>query len=248
MNFLIETSTFNPCSKKLAKIAKEYGFKVKNIPFNYNNLLLDLSKIFPNNSNTIYYGSLSLGLKIKKEISWNPGVYCNLPNFKCSYYWPLFKGFLLNENYKIVNSKLLNINEPMFIRPDSGFKYFTGKVFTKDEVERLSLLNDMDIVISEPKIITDEWRLVVSNKVITGSRYSFEKENHIPPQEVVEFGQFILDNIAFRPDYLWTLDICKTDNGELKVVEANSFSCAGLYNADLTLIIKEIKNELATNI
>jgi hypothetical protein len=99
------------------------------------------------------------------------------------------------------------------------------------------------VMVSFPWNIRREWRLIVSDRVITGSRYQIGKQleptdDVIPPQEVLDYGQHILDTVDFKPDPIWILDICETING-LNVLEVGSFSCAGYYNSDISAIVEE---------
>lgn len=110
------------------------------------------------------------------------------------------------------------------------------------------------VVVSRPIEILKEWRLVVTDRVIAHSQY---KQGHglirlqgsdllkvrETPQEVLDYAQRVLNEVKYRPDPIWTLDICETADG-LKVLEVGSFSCAGLYACDPEPIIEEV-NRLA---
>lgn len=62
------------------------------------------------------------------------------------------------------------------------------------------------------------------------------------PQEVLDYGQEVVNNVKYEPDPAWVLDVCET-KGHLKVLEVGSFSCSGLYAADPETVILKI-NEL----
>ncbi len=226
---------------------------------------------FPDDDCVIVHGSLQLGRAVERKTKWIPGVYCNLPKFECLYYYPRFDEHLLNAEYAMFPFGALwhrkewiadhfSTEGCFFLRPSSGFKTFTGHVVELanwyEELRDLSYRIDPEtlVVVSRPIEILKEWRLVVTDRVIAHSQY---KQGHglvrlqgsdllkvrETPQEVLDYAQRVLNEVKYRPDPIWTLDICETVDG-LKVLEVGSFSCAGLYACDPEPIIEEV-NRLA---
>lgn len=239
---------------KLEKEIRNQGFescKLERKDF-YDSIAI--SKLFDKHACVIYYGSLGVCYTINRHTSWTPGTYANFEALKCSIYYPIFGDFLLNEDYVIIphadlyrkKDQLYNFFgkfDKIFMRPDKGTKSFTGQcVYYNDfdsVIDKDSMNTDL-CVISSPKEIYDEWRfLIVDNNVITGSKYSSDIKDDQDYFSASEFVSKLLNSIKFCPDRAWTLDICKTPVG-YKVIEANSFSCAGLYNMDLKKVVSEV--------
>jgi hypothetical protein len=139
----------------------------------------------------------------------------------------------------------------IFIRPDSGFKSFTGfAVKIKDLDFELSSLkqtknpfsNEM-CMISRAKNIQSEYRLIVCNrKVITGSQYRWDNKMDVRIDVHSDAWKFAEDVVAaaeWQLDTCYCVDIFIGDDGP-KIGEFNSFSSCGLYNCDLDIIVEEV--------
>ena len=50
----------------------------------------------------------------------------------------------------------------------------------------------------------------------------------------------------YQPDLAYTIDVCKTNNDEYKLLELNSFNCASMYGNDYDKVVNAI-NKLAVN-
>ena len=230
---------------------------VKYIPFEsgvYNN--------FKENDCVVFHGSLNLARQIQREKSWIPGSYCNFENLKCTTYYSHWGRYLLNSDYIMLpllefNRKKdyyydkIGVDECIFLRPDSGAKTFCGNVYTKGGLSRKVgimkdyiglLLDKILVVISSPKVIKREWRIIVVDRIaISGSQY---KENN---KLSIEIGfdrdaWMFADKIAkeeWQPDRTYALDICLSD-GKYFLLEVNSFSCSGLYACPVEPIVKEV--------
>jgi hypothetical protein len=204
----------------------------------------------------VCYGSLSFIKNVRNKAPWIPGFYCTLENYSCTHYYSALSDHLLADKYIMLPFGELNKqkeflyetlgnNDCVFIRPNRGDKIFTGTVIQKEnwekDIELLELCNvePYDLcVVSEPKNIENEWRLVIADsKVITGSEYSPDKKKQVP-QEVIDLGNKICTN--YNPDSVWTMDICSLKNGDLRLLEIGSFSCSGLYRCDVKIIIEEV--------
>lgn len=187
-------------------------------------------------------------------------------NYKCTNYYKYFGDSLFNNEYVIMTraevkrkidflERILGEKESgrIFIRPDSGMKSFTGMVFINRKeyfdndwgfVENSTDPNDL-LIISSPKTIVEEYRFVIINGyVVTGSLYKrdydtvFETLNNETHIDLFTFAQDMAE--LYQPDITYTLDIVKTCSGELKLLEINSFSHAGLYKCDMSKIVKEV--------
>jgi len=252
-------------NKDLIPELKKQGIEyktVKYIPFeggNYN--------VFPEKDCVIVYSTLNLAKQIQRNKQWIPGVYCNFNNFKCSTYYSHWGGFLLNQDYTMmplldfVRHKdavydRFGVDDCVFMRPNSGAKTFNGAVFPKEEIDKeIDTIKcyagkDLDqilVIISTPKKIDCEWRVVVaSRKVIALSQY--KKDGKLDLGDDGHHGYFAMtqaQEIAkhkWQPDRVYTLDIC-LNNGVHSLLEANSFSCSGLYRCNYKAIVQMVSLE-----
>lgn len=165
--------------------------------------------------------------------------YCNVPN-----------EWLLNDDFHILPYKILLQRYPdhkLFVRPVVGTKTFAGQVCNRHEFEMLqhgtSVQNETLCMFASLKNIEEEYRFVICNgEVIDGSMYSAEERTnfrHDFTQEAYNLAQKMA-NLKWQPDLVYTCDVAKLRNGIYKIIELNSFSCAGLYAVDLEKVLKII--------
>jgi hypothetical protein len=141
--------------------------------------------------------------------------------------------------------------EHIFIRPDSGFKSFTGfDVKIKDLDFELSSLkqtknpfpNEMCLV-SRAKKIHGEYRLIVCDKkIITGSQYRWDGKMDIRidvHSDAWAFAEKIVANADWQLDTCYTVDVFLGDDGP-RIGEFNSFASSGLYNCDMDAIVEAV--------
>ena len=151
----------------------------------------------------------------------------------------------------------------IFIRPDSGAKTFTGQILKREEMDKEfklfesyagKPLDQILTIISTPKLINKEWRfVVVDGKVIAQSQYRDNVERSIRGQNseieaVIKEGSSVDAHILaskiaadpWQPDRAYTLDICSGSDNRVYLLEANSFSCSGLYECNPEPIIREV--------
>lgn len=260
INWLIERESFEDNVESfLAEIQRQgHCIQICNyVPFEGDDQYL---KLFAPEECVIFYGSLQMGRQVQRQAKWVPGVYCNLPEFECTNYYPLFGDFLLNSNYVMLPYgdllrrkdfllQSLGRDGCVFVRPSNGFKTFTGKVIAHDtweqDVNYLGFYNsepNQIVVVAEPRKISAEWRLfIVDQQVVSGSQYRNDVgqkfSDHVP-QHVIDYGNHVVEKTRFQPDAAWCLDVCEADG--LHVVEVGCFSSAGLYVAPREPIVREV--------
>lgn len=254
MKWVIDTSKDDNSNEKMIAALKandcEYQlFQYK--PFmNYKDVLEEIR--FDLNEKIMCYGTINFISKIRKCTDIKPGSYCDFDKYRCSAYHPHLGGLLLNSRYKIIPWRKIASCMDMgtfFIRPDSGKKLFTGVVTDYDSLRTdigfaaAGLEPETKVLVAPYQRVEEEWRFFVSNgHVITGSLYNVKGEHF--ESELVDMHAFELAYEAskcYNPDPVYVIDICKTQSGEYKVLELNSFSCSGLYSCDVNEIVKFIE-------
>jgi len=107
-----------------------------------------------------------------------------------------------------------------------------------------SVTDETMILISPLKDIIGEFRFVVCDgQVVTGSEYRWDDRLDIRidyPIECFDLAEKIA-NHDWQVDDAYIVDVASTIEGP-KVIELNSFSCAGLYACDLEKIVKSLSS------
>jgi len=277
--WLVEADIFEDNSDKLVEIVKRKGMDIKilkYIPFD-EDLVSRVSEMYDEGDCVIFYGSLNFGRKLK-QTTFVPGVYLNEKAFECTSYYPVLNALLLHHyDYMmlpygdLVNFKerlFKHFGDKIFIRPNSGFKEFTGMIVEKDKFEdciELAGFYDVEpnllVLISSVENILKEWRFViVDGKVISGSLYRdwsapAKHAKSSPTRDYVLSHSHSLwegckDDIAWKtaqkaadiynPDRCWTIDVAMNEIGLYSVLEIGCFSCAGLYGNDLDKVVDAV--------
>lgn len=170
----------------------------------------------------------------------------------------------LNENYVIMPlSKLSDASEftaelvgsfvsnKTFIKPNSGFKSFTGDCVDYNEIGEFcrGLLqigvseNELCIVAPSRDIESFEFRFwIINNEIITLSVYSWDSLDNFdtiePDEDMINYVNKIIKDIKI-PAY--TIDICICED-EFKVVEINNIYTSGTYSCDLEKLYVGLRN------
>ena len=260
VKWLLEKDVFEENLERLEKEIVKQGMEFSSI--SYIPFKGEITYPFGDDACVICYGSLNLVARMQREVPWVPGSWCTLKNFECTTYYTHFGKFLLNQDYMMMPLqevlRLQNtiyerygIDGCIFVRPNSGFKPFTGCVMPHNEIsadafgygyyhEDASLL----VVVSEPKIIDVEWRFVIADKkVIAGSQYRRDGKLCIASgydKDGFEFAQQVAQS-EWEPDAMYVLDVCRQHDGDCRLLEINAFSTSGLYQCDLAPIVSEAK-------
>lgn len=256
VNWLIERDVSDTDEQFLAELRRQNYFykEVRYLNFRPE----EATQYFPDHECVLFRGTLKLGRDIL-QTSWIPGAYMDEKNLRCTTYYAYFGQYLLNNKYYILPlGELIRRREEIleyfqssgeiFIRPDSNMKSFQAGVFN------LQVLNNMQtlggelkrdettlVLVSGKRSITKEWRFFVyKNEIITGSLYLVGEERinqRIKGGYLENYLAEVLKQVSWHPELLYTVDICESA-GELYILELGSFSCAGEYGCDLSLIIE----------
>ena len=139
----------------------------------------------------------------------------------------------------------------IFIRPDSGFKSFTGfSVAIKDLDFELSSLKQTKnpsahemCLIARAKPIHAEYRIVVcESKIVTGSQYRWDNKRDLRidvHSDAWSFAETAVAAAQWQLDTCYVVDIFLSDDGP-KIGEFNSFASADLYNCDVDDIVDAV--------
>jgi hypothetical protein len=218
---------------------------------------------FPVGDCVVAYGSLNFTDMVRKSGLWRPGAYYDRDCYECVAYYPHFDDFLLNRGATYAQFRWLpdmksqlfenhGQDGAIFVRPSSGHKPFTGQVIYEEDFERdikdfhPGPINGSDwIVVSNPRNVEYEWRfVVVDNVIVSGCQYRGEKGRRILLRDyspdAYMFARVVLNQVDYRPDRAFTLDVCTTTSGKFYVIEINSFSSSGLYKMNLEPVVREV--------
>lgn len=219
---------------------------------------------FANDDCVVVQASLQLARQLVQQKPWIPNAWLTLSNYECSTYYAHLGKYLFNDFYAMMPVSEVKRNfgrilqqfgkyESVFVRPSSGFKTFTGQLFSlanfeKDWswVEEFSEPHNLAVV-TTPKDILAEWRFVVTaNDVITGCQYRKDSKHDCQtgyPDEAFELAKLVA--ATWQPDRVFVVDICQGTDKQFYLLEIGSFSCAGLYACDMTKIVEAV-SQIAT--
>lgn len=285
-NWILEQDTFEENLEKIKETFSKQGMKYQvcnNLPFSGK---LSFEKQVPKiKDGSIYnqppffaYGSLQLIKRLQKS-DLSVVTFCNFDQFKCSYYYPRFGSHLLQQEYAFIPYGELTRRKDwiltkigrqgqVFVRPDDGFKSFSGQLVSVERWDRdIDLIGFYEIppecmcVVAEPRNILNEYRFVIGTdypyddhpqRIISGSCYKrngrlVDNPTDKVEENILEYVEAVLKDINYRPDPFWILDICSTQSKFVQknhVLEVGSMSCAGLYGCDLTKVFNSLSNYL----
>jgi hypothetical protein len=266
--WLIEAEMFPDYCDQLVRRVNEAGHIAKLVPalkfgYRWDELDSPYLQLFPRDSCVIFHGSMELAIRLQSQKPWIPGSYCKWEHLDCSVYYCHFSDHLLNNDYvmlpfgELLRCKellfdTLGIEGAIFVRPNSCQKSFTGQPahwesFEKD-VEFMAFYDVPPhalVIVSSPKQITHEWRYVVADgRAVSGSLYkhngTLEKRPETDPA-ADRLAQLLASHV-FQPDRVWTADICRTAEGDYRLLEIGGLSCADLYLCDLTAVVRAVSN------
>ena len=144
--------------------------------------------------------------------------------------------------------------EEFFIRPDSGAKTFPGQVLRRDDIPQFiatykSISPYDSVAIAQPRTIVSEVRVFLdtaSGTIITSSSYKHADQNQNTPDYEVNDE---LKNLVFKVGQslfnagiaeIVVADFALTLDDGPKLIELNSVSTSGIYNASIKDIVEAI--------
>ena len=171
-------------------------------------------------------------------------------NIKSMYYSKLKQ--LINKN---------KIQFPIFIKPKNKLKAFTGGVYKNitdfNYIENYDVkdISNLEVYISDVIDIKSEYRcFVYKNKLVGIQHYSGDFKSFLNNNNLKKIFKIIKDFKDVSP-ISYTLDIGKTINSQIELIEINDFWAIGSYGFDNKLYASmlrdrfiEIKNNKNINI
>jgi hypothetical protein len=213
---------------------------------------------------TILYGSI--GFVQKCPFRYSPGSYGMNSFMNCNeYYTRIPSEWLLNYESIFIPFGIFAKNldyffdlfgeENLFIRPNSGFKTFTGFPVSRKEaafeinssMQLTSVLPSTICVISKVKNIKSEARfLIVDGHVVAGSTYRWNDILDIR-SDYENAACVLATKMAWlkewQPDTIYTCDVAMLDTGEAKIIEINAGSSSGLYAMSKKVVVNAISEQ-----
>ncbi len=199
----------------------------------------------------VVYGSIGVQ-KLALQHGWMPGVFPVPTEMEAQdALGDLYlNADLVRMNMSRVEAYMANQSGSFFIKPDTDTKEFAGQVIDAAAfstwyagmVESGYLSgNDFPVVLSSPKKLGCEWRVVVvDGKIVTSSLYrqwqQVMAERHIIPQveEVV-----MAAHARFQPADAYVIDVAQHGD-DYRIIEYNTLNSAGLYECDARAVIDAV--------
>ncbi len=193
---------------------------------------------------SFFYGSTRVA-ELAKGYGFRPGAFYE-PEWFDPRNWVGKRNDLLNPQQSHLTVGALRRNwilGPSFVKSIEG-KVLTGMVLEGPDSawwlkEYAHLKDEDELVISPVAEITQEWRFfIVDRRVIAGSQYKHDGVKRIRgpiPEWAWTRAHWMAED--WLPADNIVMDICRLGNGDFKVVEFNSLSSSGWYNADVRKVV-----------
>ena len=105
-----------------------------------------------------------------------------------------------------------------------------------------SSLDNILAIISSPKKIKKEWRIIIADKKPIASSLYMENDQFNAKggcdREAWELAEIIAQEL-WQPEMCYSIDICKMNN-DYYLLELNSYSSCGLYSCDCEAIVRGV--------
>jgi hypothetical protein len=243
----------------LADAAREAGHPVVEIPYERGSQAFPETPI-PAGACVVSYGPHEFARAVKKAHagSWQPCTYHRTERLSYSAYSPHLGDLLLNDDFvllpfgEVVRRRPKAFGGEIFLKPDAVTKAFTGLTIPEEkfdeEVNALRQISHVDdellCVVARPKPIEGEFRFVIADgQVVTGSEYRWDNRLDIR-LDVHPVCEAVAQEVARREWQADTVYVCDValinDRSEGRVIELNSFTCAGLYACSTPKIVEAV--------
>lgn len=216
----------------------------------------------------VLYGSFRFVRRVERQLKASgghallPGAFARVENLSYSAFGAHLGDVLLNDDFVILpfgefrRRRLRDWGGRCFLRPDAVTKSFPGMVVAEadfdhemNSLEKLQHVMPEDLVVASSgrNILRETRFVVVDGEVVSGSTYGWNGSGDIG-LPIDEASAALARNVACRtwqPDRAYTCDVALIEHeGDLKarLIELNSFSCAGLYGCDLDKVVAAVSD------
>jgi hypothetical protein len=210
----------------------------------------------------VMYGSIG-SQKLAERMGWKPGVFTG-SEINETELQARFGSMYLNSDARVCKFRdlpyVVSNNDEVFIKPNTDTKEFAGTVIESTKMREWidgmmssgyleeSFLN-AEVLVSEPKKIGCEWRLVIVDGQIAAHsvyrQYGIVKPEIWMPKEAEDFANEAIS--VYSPLDVYVLDICQIEDGSYKVIEMNTFNSAGWYACDVNKVMKSVTEFVEKN-
>lgn len=252
---------------QLDKAVIATGHNLHIINYNITERSFDEWPAIPNFEPVIFHGPIGAFRVFSRDaanLGWHPIGYCNFDQLSYTEFSSHVLDDLLNKSHHYMTwgafeqqiredpNGYFDKNKSVFIRPNKVTKTFPATVLNIHNYNielrtigyYMAVPDSTLIVVCPSKILDKEYRIIIGNKkVITGSQYSNGSKSEISsivPDDILELADKV-SKLDWQPDIVYTCDIGYELGIDIpKIIEFNSFSCAGLYACDLEKAVREI--------
>jgi hypothetical protein len=205
----------------------------------------------------VFHGSLGNAARVRAELPWRPGAFCDVEAFRCSAWYERARRWLVHERWLVLPADVLAADprgalaplgspDAVFVRPDSPLKPFAGRVLARERISLAALDHgfyyddpSLPVVVAPVRAIGREWRYVVAGqRVIAGSAYAAAGRAPLPDVQTGEPWRLAAAVAAALapPEAVYVMDVCEAD-GDLRLLELNPFGGADLYACDADAVV-----------
>lgn len=258
--WIIENITSEPSYLELAKVVEELGYPI--IKLNGDYIRKEIQKYNEFIGPIIVVASIEINKLLQEDI-YRAYSFATFNNYKCTSYYPKLGQYLFNDSYSMLQLcelsrqkwhfyKVYGREACIYCRPNSPDKPFKAGLIDLQDFDKFCSdfehLNEEIVIISNPKNIIGEWRVVVNDEkeIIAYSSYRYNGlTTRVPsiPREGAEFVNKIL-NVGYFPDPIFCIDVAQDSDGEFWLMELTSFSSAGLYATNKKNIVEKVSEKV----
>jgi hypothetical protein len=208
-------------------------------------------------SPVVFHGSLGNAARVRCELPWRPGAYCDTERFRCSSWYESARQRLVHRRWVFSTAnafagnpspvlEALGGEDRFFVRPASPLKPFAGRVLTAASLSMEALdygfyYDDpsIPIVVTPVEDIDTEWRFVIVNgRPVAGCQYAAQtrtEETASCSEQTCDFALTVAQSLP-APEPVYVMDVCQC-RSDLRLLELNPFSGAYLYGCDRSAVV-----------
>lgn len=202
----------------------------------------------------ICHGSTTL-IKNAHKKDWKPGVFFTPEHFEPSLWCNAYGRHFLNWNFdgfSMLKDAQVPEGEYRFIRPNGDLKDFSGSVVDKSGLEKFKksvaeggypFTDELIVMVTPMRNLFEEYRMfIVDGVVVSSSKYRLRTildKKPGAPEDIRWFAQKMAN--IWSPEQAYVMDVCRTDEGNIHLLELNCFNASGVYAAPLLPIINAVE-------